>query len=192
MKAQLLCLPHYLGDEELAERVSYAWAGLSGACHQHPYELPPTCPAVAPCAKADVGGATGVAGDGGGVCQSRDRRRVLVCRRLPTLQAFEPFQCTNTAVMVLHQRVQELLVCSTLLLAFFCLALNQLAQFVQTLQEEREVLAPLVPRGLVMSRHGKLRIVYSINGAPSFAATATLRHRPNAGAGDSPALMPLW
>jgi hypothetical protein len=42
MKAQLLCLPHYLGDEELAERVSYAWAGLSGACHQHPYELPPT------------------------------------------------------------------------------------------------------------------------------------------------------
>ena len=42
MKAQLLCLPHYLGDEELAERVSYAWAGLSRACHQHPYELPPT------------------------------------------------------------------------------------------------------------------------------------------------------
>jgi hypothetical protein len=42
MRAQLLCLPHYLGDEELAERVSYAWAGLSGACHQHPYELPPT------------------------------------------------------------------------------------------------------------------------------------------------------
>jgi hypothetical protein len=42
MKAQLLCLPHYLGDEQLAERVSYAWAGLSRACHQHPYELPPT------------------------------------------------------------------------------------------------------------------------------------------------------
>ena len=42
MKAQLLCLLHFLGDEELAERVSYAWAGLSGACHQHPYELPPT------------------------------------------------------------------------------------------------------------------------------------------------------
>lgn len=41
MKAQLLCLPHYLGDEELAERVSYAWAGLSRACHQHPYELSP-------------------------------------------------------------------------------------------------------------------------------------------------------
>ncbi len=53
MKAQLLCLPFYfqalkpsgpqaLADEHLAERVSYAWAGLSRACHQHPYELPPT------------------------------------------------------------------------------------------------------------------------------------------------------
>lgn len=42
MKAQLLCLPHYLGDEKLGEHVSYAWAGLSRACHQHPYELPPT------------------------------------------------------------------------------------------------------------------------------------------------------
>lgn len=42
MKAQLLCLPHFLRDEELAERASYAWAGLSRACHQHPYELPTT------------------------------------------------------------------------------------------------------------------------------------------------------
>jgi hypothetical protein len=41
-RAQLLCLPFYLNDEELAERVCYAWAGLSRACHQHPYELPPT------------------------------------------------------------------------------------------------------------------------------------------------------
>ena len=42
-RAQLLCLPSYLpGHEELAERVSYAWSGLSRACHQHPYELPPT------------------------------------------------------------------------------------------------------------------------------------------------------
>ena len=43
-RAQLLCLPSYLhqGDEALAERVSYAWAGLSRACHQHAYELPPT------------------------------------------------------------------------------------------------------------------------------------------------------
>ena len=41
--AQLLCLPAYLsGNEELAERVSYTWAGLSRACHQHAYELPPT------------------------------------------------------------------------------------------------------------------------------------------------------
>jgi hypothetical protein len=37
-----LCLPFYLGDEQLAERVSFAWAALSRGCHQHPYELPPT------------------------------------------------------------------------------------------------------------------------------------------------------
>ena len=53
MRAQLLCLPYFLqdpktsgpqdlGQEHLAERASYAWAGLSRACHQHPYELPPT------------------------------------------------------------------------------------------------------------------------------------------------------
>lgn len=41
-RAQLLCLPYYLGDSEIAECVSYAWAALSQACHQHPYELPPT------------------------------------------------------------------------------------------------------------------------------------------------------
>jgi hypothetical protein len=41
-KAQLLCMPAYLGDPEVAGRVSYSWAGLSRACHQHPYELPPT------------------------------------------------------------------------------------------------------------------------------------------------------
>ena len=52
MKA-LLCLPYYLQTsspkpqaagqaDDLAQRVSYAWAGLSRACHQHPYELPPT------------------------------------------------------------------------------------------------------------------------------------------------------
>jgi hypothetical protein len=41
-KAQLLCLPTFLGDPEFAGHVSYAWAGLSRACHQHPYELPPT------------------------------------------------------------------------------------------------------------------------------------------------------
>jgi hypothetical protein len=41
-RAQLLCLPFYLGDEILAERVSFAWGALSRGCHQHPYELPPT------------------------------------------------------------------------------------------------------------------------------------------------------
>jgi hypothetical protein len=43
-RAQLLCLPFYLPDEDLSERVCYTWAGLSRACHQHPYELPPTSP----------------------------------------------------------------------------------------------------------------------------------------------------
>ena len=41
-RAQLLCLPYYLGDETLSERVSFAWAALSRGCHQHPYELAPT------------------------------------------------------------------------------------------------------------------------------------------------------
>jgi hypothetical protein len=42
-RAQLLCLPAYLrGRDGLAQRVSYAWAGLSRACHVHAYELPPT------------------------------------------------------------------------------------------------------------------------------------------------------
>ena len=89
MRAQLLCLPYFLqaskppgpqalGNEHLAERVSYAWAGLSRACHQHPYELPPTCRAVAPCAKADIGGASRMAGDGRRVGCSREARRELV------------------------------------------------------------------------------------------------------------------
>jgi hypothetical protein len=41
-RAQLLCLPSYVRDQELARQVSYAWSGLSRACHQHAYELPPT------------------------------------------------------------------------------------------------------------------------------------------------------
>jgi hypothetical protein len=42
-RAQLICLPSYLrGNERLAERVAYAWSALTWACHQHPYELPPT------------------------------------------------------------------------------------------------------------------------------------------------------
>lgn len=43
MRAQLICLPTYLRDEtELAKKLSYDWAALSRACHQHSYELPPT------------------------------------------------------------------------------------------------------------------------------------------------------
>jgi hypothetical protein len=41
-RAQLLCLPEYLRQGDLAERVAYAWSGLSRACHHHAYELPPT------------------------------------------------------------------------------------------------------------------------------------------------------
>jgi len=41
VRAQLLCLPEYLRRGDLAERVSYAWTGLSRACHHHVYELPP-------------------------------------------------------------------------------------------------------------------------------------------------------
>ena len=47
-RAQLLALPVYLRrEDDLAERVSYAWAGLSRACHQHAYELPPTADELA-------------------------------------------------------------------------------------------------------------------------------------------------
>ncbi len=41
-KAQLLCLPTYLGDPSLAGRVSFAWFGLSRACHHGGYALPPS------------------------------------------------------------------------------------------------------------------------------------------------------
>ena len=34
-------------DQDLAKRVAYAWAGLSRACHQHAYELPPTADELA-------------------------------------------------------------------------------------------------------------------------------------------------
>jgi hypothetical protein len=47
-RAQLLCLPSYLSsDADLARRVAYAWSGLSRACHQHAYELPPTAEELA-------------------------------------------------------------------------------------------------------------------------------------------------
>lgn len=41
-RAQLLCLPTYLGDVDLAERATWTWWALTRACHVHPYELPPT------------------------------------------------------------------------------------------------------------------------------------------------------
>ena len=40
--AQLLCLPEYMRDREVAESASLAWNSLSQICHHHPYELLPT------------------------------------------------------------------------------------------------------------------------------------------------------
>jgi hypothetical protein len=42
VRAQLLCLPFYLGDDGLAGSVAHAWSALSHACHHHPYDLAPT------------------------------------------------------------------------------------------------------------------------------------------------------
>jgi hypothetical protein len=42
MRAQLACLPTYLGNGDLAGRLAYTWSGLSNACHHHTYELAPT------------------------------------------------------------------------------------------------------------------------------------------------------
>ena len=41
MRAQLLCLGTYT-DDDLADRISYAYTELTRACHHHPYELSPT------------------------------------------------------------------------------------------------------------------------------------------------------
>ncbi len=41
-RAQLLCLPEYLRDGDIAASAAHAWAALSRVCHHHPYELPPT------------------------------------------------------------------------------------------------------------------------------------------------------
>ncbi len=41
-RAQLDCLPDYLGDRRLAGEAASAWAALSTACHHHDYELIPT------------------------------------------------------------------------------------------------------------------------------------------------------
>jgi hypothetical protein len=42
MRAQLVCLPCYLGSEALARKVTYTWNALSQACHHRSYELAPT------------------------------------------------------------------------------------------------------------------------------------------------------
>lgn len=41
MRAQLLCLPLYVGEVS-ARRAGAAWSELSRACHYHTYELAPT------------------------------------------------------------------------------------------------------------------------------------------------------
>jgi hypothetical protein len=41
-RAQLICLPSYLGDAGLAGRTSHAWSALERASHHHTYELAPT------------------------------------------------------------------------------------------------------------------------------------------------------
>ena len=39
-RAQLICIREYV-NLALAQRVTYAWHGLSSACHHHAYDLPP-------------------------------------------------------------------------------------------------------------------------------------------------------
>lgn len=41
-RAQLVCLPEYLGDRGLAGEIVFTWSALSDACHHHVYELAPT------------------------------------------------------------------------------------------------------------------------------------------------------
>ena len=45
-RAQLLCLRSYI-DRRLALRAHVTWTALSRACHDHPYELPPTAAELA-------------------------------------------------------------------------------------------------------------------------------------------------
>ena len=40
--AQLLCLPDYMRDREIAQNAALTWSSLSRICHHHPYELVPT------------------------------------------------------------------------------------------------------------------------------------------------------
>jgi hypothetical protein len=42
MRAQLVCLPSFLGSEALARKITYTWNALSQACHHRSYELAPT------------------------------------------------------------------------------------------------------------------------------------------------------
>ncbi|MEQ9092830.1 MAG: hypothetical protein RLN63_01870 [Miltoncostaeaceae bacterium] len=42
MRTQLICLPEFSADPELAGRVSFVWWALSRVCHHHPSELPPS------------------------------------------------------------------------------------------------------------------------------------------------------
>ena len=42
MRCQLLSVPAFLGDGDLAGRVAHAWWALSRACHHQAYELGPT------------------------------------------------------------------------------------------------------------------------------------------------------
>jgi hypothetical protein len=45
-RAQLLCLRSFI-DRRLALRADTTWIALSRACHDHPYELPPTAAELA-------------------------------------------------------------------------------------------------------------------------------------------------
>ena len=45
-RSQLLCLRSFI-DRSLALRAGAVWSALSRACHDHPYELPPTAAELA-------------------------------------------------------------------------------------------------------------------------------------------------
>src|SRR5688572_1282265 len=42
LRMQLVCLPLYLSDRDVAHSIGYTWAALSRACHHQFYELAPT------------------------------------------------------------------------------------------------------------------------------------------------------
>jgi len=46
-RSQLLCLSGVLGDRRRSADATLAWNSLSAACHQHPYDLPPTASELA-------------------------------------------------------------------------------------------------------------------------------------------------